>query len=347
MNARSLSKTVSLTIILAFTLVSIAGAGPVIRRDTSSEDRKEKPSVSRTEHPSDTRSNSSKTEKSYGTTKESGSSSKATMKDRTIDATPSYKQSNSGRKYDNRSDSNRKDNYKYDRVGERYSDDRDDHDNKRSHRPPTYNNGHYYYDHGWPYHYDHPLTYGYWVFDYDCGRSLPSAYYYYGYFPYVSCGRVIIIKRPSVTYVEVPIVIHKNSSDSGYYLERGSSVYSIDNVLYDIEKAWKTSEPSLLLKCVRNNTDIDVLLDGKYSYSLSADDYREMTYDAIDATKTVDFDFESVKSRGDDRVVAYGVHKFYALDGSLKTVYINYEFERRDGNWLLIEVGSSPKRYGY
>ncbi|MEN6371435.1 MAG: hypothetical protein ABFD64_05415 [Armatimonadota bacterium] len=351
MSAKSLFKTVSLTIILIFTLVSVAGAGAIIRRDKSDESRKEKPNVSRTEHPSETRSNSSKQEKSYGTTKESGSSPRATMKDRNIDATPSYRQSNdrtweSGKKYDSHSDSNWKDSHKYDRVGERYSNDRNDHDYGRSQRPPSYHNGRYYYDHGWPYHYDYPLTYGYWAFDYDYGNSLPSVYYYYGYFPYVSCGRVIIVKRPHVTYVEVPIVIHEKSSDTGYYLEK-SAGYSIDDVLYDVERAWKTDEPSLLLRYVRSNTDIDVLLDSKYSYSLSAEDYRDMTSDAVNTTKTVDFDFESVKSRGDNRVVAYGIHKFYALDGSLKTVYISYEFERHDGNWDLTEVGSSPRRYGY
>lgn len=353
MKTNTLFRTVCLTIILTFAFIGVAFAGAVIRRDSSSDERKNTPSVSsRTEHPSESRSSNSKPDKSSErdrTTRESDKSPKTTMKDRTIDATPSYKQSDSkSRDNDRYNDRNNsmKDNSKYDRVGERYSEKSDDRSSRKSYRSPSYRSGRYYYNHGWPYSRGYSLTYGYWAFEYDHGYSLPSAYYYYGYFPYVSYGRVVIVKRPVVTYVEIPIIISERKSGSGYYLDKGSP-YSIDAVLYDIQKAWISSEPSLLLRYVKSNINIDVLLDGKYSHSLSAEDYRDMTYDAVDATRTVDFDFEAIRSRGDDRMVAYGKHRFYTLDGSLKTVYISYEFERRGSDWIISEVGSSPKRYGY
>jgi hypothetical protein len=155
-------------------------------------------------------------------------------------------------------------------------------------------------------------------------------------------GRVIIINRPVVHYVEVPIVIkEKRYYENSYYLEANSS--SIERALSDIRRAWVLNEPELLLQHVNSNTRVDVLLDGNYSYTVEANDYNDMTRDAIKSTETIDFEFISVRSRGDDRVVAYGRHKFYDLNDSAKTIYVSYELVRRYGEWVIDEVGSSTK----
>jgi len=355
MKRSELIKTICLTIILAFAISSMVFAGAVIRRGDSSSkgsDKQDKPKVTRpSERPAAPPARSSKpkdngnskTYKPSTPAKPSGSSG-ATMRDRIPDATPSYRPSNDRNRDDkgnNRRPDNSRDDSKYNRVGERYNSDRDKNNSSKSYRPPTYRSGYYYYDHGWPYRKNYPLYYGHWVFEQVPNYSRPSVYFYYGYFPYIPSNRIIIVRRPAVTYIEIPIVIR--SSGGSYYLDdRAPS--SLDMVLSNIRKAWTNRDPDLLLKYVRKGATIDVLLDGEYSYSVSSADYWDMTRDAIRTTSTIDFTFDSIRSRGDNRVIAYGRHKFYTLDGVVKTVYISYELEKRGGEWTLTEVGSSLRK---
>ncbi len=247
-----------------------------------------------------------------------------------------------GRKYDYRGRVDWDDS-KFTRVYERPGWDR-----RVNYHPPRYYGGFYFYDYGWPGQYYFPCRYSYWVFSYVPNYCVPSVYYYYDYFPYIPSVRIVVASRPVVTYVEVPIVIHERdySGSTGYYLEAPifDGVGSIDKALSDIRTAWTQSEPDLLLSHVSDSSRIDVLLDGKYSYTLEGSDYRDMTRDAITGTETVGFVFDSVKKRGDDRVIAYARHTIDKIDGDRKIVYVSYELVRKSGEWIISQVGSSSKR---
>ncbi|MBI2842457.1 MAG: hypothetical protein HYX78_03575 [Armatimonadetes bacterium] len=270
-------------------------------------------------------------------------SSHSTMKDRTIDARPSYRPSggsyrdhDSGRSHDYyRSRTGDRDYSKFYRPGERIRTDY-----PRSYRPPRYYGGYYHYYDGWPSSYDFRCRYGYWLFDYDRDYSARSIYYHYGYFPYIPFTRVVVVRRPVVTYVETPLVIREYGRDESYYLEDGR-YDSIDRALDNIRSAWTRRDADRLLRHVRGDVRVDVLLDGDYSYSVDGDDYRDMSRDAVASTETSEFEFYSVRSRGEDRVVAYAVHKFFTRRGERKTVYVSYLLERRGGEWIITEVGSS------
>jgi hypothetical protein len=215
------------------------------------------------------------------------------------------------------------------------------------HSGARYVGGYYHYDRGWAHTGDFACRYGNWVFDYAPRQSFRSAFFYYGYFPYVPVTQVVVINRPRVVYVEVPIVVNMDSYDDGaYYLERSGS-NSIDRTLADIRSSWLRGDPTALLNHVRSDISIDVLLDGDYSYTVTGSDYRGMVSDAVRATKTSGFVFDSVRRRGDDKIIAYGRHTAYSSDGDKKVVYVSYLLERRGGEWIVTEVGSSAKRVGY
>ncbi len=269
-----------------------------------------------------------------------------TMRNKSIDATPTYRPSNNNRysDTDNRSSyyrlhRNEPADRKYTRIDEREDNNR----SRVSYHPPVHRGGYYYYDSGWVHHYDYPLRYGFWYFDYVPDHCYRSAYFYYGYFPYIPAARIIIVRRPVVAYVEIPIVIHKDYYETGYYLE-DPYANSVDRVLGDIRRAWMSNDPDLLLQYVSYNNTIDVLLEGKYAYSINAEDYMDMTSDAVKSTETSDFEYISVRKRGDDRIVAYARHRFYNLNDELQTVYVSYELERHGREWIITEVGSSPRQ---
>jgi hypothetical protein len=190
-------------------------------------------------------------------------------------------------------------------------------------------------------HEEHSFSYSNWSFSLSIGDSRRSLYFHYGYFPYVRSSRVIIVNRPVVTYVEVPIVI--NLLSDHYYLDRPRTD-GLDAVLSDIRVAWTEQSPELLLSHVWAGSNIDVLLDGSYSYTIGADDYRDMTGDAVTSMATISFRFDSVRRRADGRVHAFATHEYYDKNGDEQTVYVSYLLERRGGQWIIVEVGSSLSR---
>lgn len=320
------------------------------RSDSRSNSRNDSRNDSRTYRPSDVQKPSRPSD--------------ATMRDRGApDATPSYRKSD-GSKYgnqDNRSynssnNNNRSNNYRpdmrdnrhgneYNRVGERNTyRPHEKYDSRVTYKPPRYQGGYYYYNHGWPSRHERPLRYGYWVFDYVPDYSYRSVYYHYGYFPYIPFARIVVVKRPVVTYIEVPIVIKDSRYyESDYYLEQ-PAISSVGRALSDIRSAWLTNDPELILRHVRTDRQIHVLLDGDYAYSVDGWDYHDMTRDAIASISTIDFEYDSIRKRGDDRVIAYGKHRFFTMDGDRKTVYVSYELERRGSEWIITEVGSSLRQ---
>lgn len=329
-----------LAVALAFAVVSSVDAEAVLRRGDDQTGKSDRTEASR-------RSESRTKERSRSyrpaeTTRPANPNVSQDRSRRVPDATSTYRpqdrryRPDDRRTYDYRY---RRDDGKFNRVEEK---DRYRHNYPKTYRPPRYYRGHYYY-YDTPFFYDRPLRYGHWVFSYIPNYSYRSAYYYYGYFPYIPVARVIIVRRPVIAYVERPIVIKETHRyDEGYYLDGPRS--SFDAALFDIRAAWLRDDPELLLRHVRKDVRIDVLLDGDYSYSTSGEDYREMTLDAIAGTKTIDFELDSIRSRGNDRVIAYGRHTFISRNGARNTVYVSCLLERIEGDWVITEVGSSPKR---
>lgn len=208
---------------------------------------------------------------------------------------------------------------------------------------PRYSNGYYYYGQGTRNHDEYPHSYGHWIFSATFGNSKPSVYFHYGYLPYIPATQVIILSRPRVRYIEVPIVIEIGTGGGNYYLDRRE--YSgVGEALGDIKSAWLDQYPERLLDHVRADSKIDVLLDGNYSYTVGAADYQAMTRDAINTTETVSFQFDSVRRRDDGRIAAYGRHEYYSTEGDRKTVYVSYLLEQIGRRWDIVEVGSGLSR---
>jgi hypothetical protein len=211
--------------------------------------------------------------------------------------------------------------------------------------------------------------YGYYQYDYDPYYCYPSVYcYYYGLFPpYIHSRRTVIIHHDivSYTYVDIPLIsIFRDNPDrydrDDYYL--ASYRYNdLGPTLRAIERAWKNGEPQLLYDHIRRGSKIDVYLRGDYSYTLDAQDYQDMTSDAMLHITTHSFEFYKVRQRGHGVFVAYGTHTYYDFDsydsrqkgqlsgnpgysGTWNTTYVTYTFERIGGEWYITEAGSSPDR---
>lgn len=172
-------------------------------------------------------------------------------------------------------------------------------------------------------------------------RVVYAPYWYYDPCPpFVVVYRVVYMPpRPHTVLVEVPIYV-----ESPYYLER-RPLDDRQRLLSDLRAAWMLRDPSFLERYIRPNSYIAIYLDGQYAYSLPAQDYIEMTRDAIRAVKTEQIRFDRITRRGDTQLVVRGEHQYLdEATGVRRIVYIHYTFERVEDRWYLIEAGSSASR---
>ncbi len=173
-------------------------------------------------------------------------------------------------------------------------------------------------------------------------RVCYAPYWYYDPCPpFIPVYRIVYLPPPRVIYVEVPVYIY-----TPYYLERPSQpADERQQLLSDIRQAWVLRDASLLEKYIRPTGYIAIYLEGKYAYSLPAEDFIAITRDAIRAVKTEQLSFYRITKRGDTQLVVRGEHRYIdEATGTLRVVYISYTFERVGDRWYLIEAGSSAHR---
>ncbi len=167
-------------------------------------------------------------------------------------------------------------------------------------------------------------------------------YYYYPLPPFVMAHRVIYNPPVRRIIVEAPVFL-----DAPYYLERSNPNFSSEQrdrqqVLNDLRSMWLLRDASILQRYVRPGSQIAVYLDGKYAYSVDAEDYLQMTRDAFLAVKTEQIRFTRVTKRGENELLFRGEHRYIDdATGNLRVVYISYTLVKVDGRWYISEVGSS------
>ena len=211
---------------------------------------------------------------------------------------------------------------------------RDQANRPKGYTPPTYRGGQYYYS-------TRPSNtgyrYGHWVFNnYDPAFNRRSAYFYFGFFPYMETVRIHIAPYLTISYVKRTTGNYRN----GYYL---SSNTELDYALSDIRDAWLNGRADLIGRHISSYQTIAVLLDGSYDYSLDASDYNDMTADAIDKIQTVSFTWQETRERANGDFTAFGKHVYRDDSGRTKTVYVSYTLRRDGGDYTIVEVGSSDR----
>lgn len=181
-------------------------------------------------------------------------------------------------------------------------------------------------------------SYGYYCYDPIPRRVCYTPYWYYDPCPpFIPVFRVVYVQRPVYVYIEVPVDI-----PTVYYLERPQREPDSKELLIgDLRRAWIYRDITLIERYVRPNSYIAVYLDGRYAYSISSQDYIDLTRDALRAIKTDRIAFDRVFKRGEDQLVLYGIHEYLDEAGQSKRIYIMYTLERDGSRWYLIEVGSS------
>ena len=179
-----------------------------------------------------------------------------------------------------------------------------------------------------------------------------SPYYYYDGVcpPYIEAS-FCWYHRPAFVYIETPIYVDgvcEGYPSDGYYLQAdagaalANQVPGLQNAIDNIRKAFMESDIQPLVDLTDPNVKIAVFQRGKYEYSLGANDYLDLTRDALTHMDTISFTLDRVKKNGVGVYTVSGKQIYVDSNNQQYKVYVSYVLQRIDGRWIITQVGSSP-----
>jgi hypothetical protein len=167
-------------------------------------------------------------------------------------------------------------------------------------------------------------------------RCWPSLYCFYRTCPTWIFRNPSIVVNAFIDYDNDYRIYHdRYSSYPAYYGD------ALRDCIDDIRRSWLTGDPDYLTSRLDDWRDIRIYFDNRYCYSMPAQDYYEMTLDAISTTRTLDFDLLRSFERRSGEVFCVFRHTYEDWDGARRTVYLSYLLRKINGWWRIVAVGSS------
>jgi hypothetical protein len=204
--------------------------------------------------------------------------------------------------------------------------------------------GYYHYNPRWC---DDWFVYPHYVFDPWAfnNRCYPSPWYYYVSLPaYLNPTRVIIVNNfPSQVWTGQP---YRWQRDDGW--DRGNwsrDRNDLDMALEDMTDAFERADRRSASRLIPRGGNVNIYTDGRYSYSLNADDFYDLYMDGLYNNDTRRYEILNVEmnNRGDAaRVLAR--HESIDPWGNRQTVYHQYYLERERRDFVIREFGTSVER---
>lgn len=170
------------------------------------------------------------------------------------------------------------------------------------------------------------------------GGCVVSPWYYYISLPaYVVSTRVIYVNDNSSRYGTWR---SSNWNRNDRYSWANDDQY---DAVRDLVDAFENGDRQLGGDLVPQRGNVGIYTDGRYSYSLSADDFYDLFMDGLTNNETRRYEIISTEtSRRGVRVLAR--HETIDPWGNRKTVYQRIYMEREQGRYVIREFGTSVDR---
>jgi outer membrane biosynthesis protein TonB len=208
-----------------------------------------------------------------------------------------------------------------------------------------FRSGYYHYDRRWR---DCHFGFRYYFFIPSFYHCTFSPYYYYWCVPgYIVihrvfiCSPIVIILLPGYVDWYYCGLGYIYSPYYSYSYRPPARITVLDRTLSDIVDAFKYTDPTRLSKYLPRGETVNIYLEGQYAYSMSTDDYYDITADLIYSVYTTDFRIVNVR-RGEGnyyRVVAR--HDFIDPSNRRQTVWMTFTLREQSGYMVIVEAGTS------
>ncbi len=169
------------------------------------------------------------------------------------------------------------------------------------------------------------------------GYCVASPWYRYSYLPgYINTSRVVIVNN----YVSP--WSYNDWQDYRYdYQDRNRDRRNeaLDDTLDDIQDAFERNNTRYADRVVPATGQVAIFNDGKYDYSLGAEDFQDMFLDGVEQSKTVRYEIIESKVRGDE-VRLRARHEYEDSWGAKQVVFHAYTLRRENGRFVIREFGT-------
>lgn len=199
--------------------------------------------------------------------------------------------------------------------------------------------GYYHYNPRWC---DDWFVYPHYIFDpwgYQRTCYVSPWYYYVSIPAYIDSSRVIIVNTfPYQNWVGYDYNWRSNGRYDRY--DRGNA--DLDYALDDLQNAFEREDRRAATRLVPRGGRVNIYTDGRYSYTLSADDFYDLFMDGLYNAKTRRYDIVRVRV-GDRGATARVTARHETTDpwGNSQTVYHEFFLEREGRDFVIREFGTS------
>ncbi len=166
-----------------------------------------------------------------------------------------------------------------------------------------------------------------------------SPWYRYSYLPpYVNTSRVVVVNNYTSSW-DAP---GWNNYDYRYQTRdtRDDNSVRLGDALDDVRDAFELNSTRYGERVLPQSGQVAIFNDGKYDYSLGADDFQDMFFDGIEQSKTVKYEILESQVRGDE-VRLRARHEYTDSWGQNQVVFHSYTLRReRDGRYVIREFGT-------
>jgi len=117
----------------------------------------------------------------------------------------------------------------------------------------------------------------------------------------------------------------------------------LDRTVDTLVVAFQDDDHKAIDSLIPKSGKVNIMADGKYSYSLNAGDFYNTYIDGIESTKTVRYEIVDVKTNADGTAKVVAKHVYNDPWGKETHVYHTYFLAREDGKYVIREFGTSNK----
>jgi len=203
----------------------------------------------------------------------------------------------------------------------------------------------------------HVYSYPHYALTRETGRVVVSPFsFYVGIFPPYIDRSSVFISAPSRVYIDVPIYRHgdfviESEIRDRYDLNRRSDDdrwrddRDLSQTVYDLEDTFRNEDIGLLAPLTDPGVRVAIFSRGRYQYSLSPNDYLDMTRDFLRNVHTNEFTAYRVHRKSGGVYQVFAKHTYEDRDGRIDTVYQTIVLERIQGRWTITQVDTSPAHF--
>lgn len=180
----------------------------------------------------------------------------------------------------------------------------------------------------------------------------PFGFYFGVCVPFISVS-VCNVAPPVVAFVDVPVY---NGADCNGFNDESDDNYLNDpnldqdepglgNAVDELTETFQNGNIDGLVSLIDPNTSIAIYFRGHYKYSMPANDYIDMTRDALQSIQNVQFSIQYLHMRGPGVFSASGQQTYRDANGDIQTMWLSFVLQDISGQWTLTQVETAPAHY--